>query len=95
MSYSYHKERQEVFTEHGQVMFLRIRDGVKKALAETGALTVETAMDFAGGGSTFTMLACIDRLKELGEIEILQRNGQLSQYNVIVAANPAQEYDDD
>jgi len=88
MGYSYQDERHNVFTESGQKMFLRIRDGVKDALAKTGAITVEKAIAFAGGGSSWTMLACIDRMEELGEIKILNRPDQYGQYRVIVEPNP-------
>lgn len=70
MSYSYETEKPNVFSEDGQEMFLRIRDWLKKSLAETGAARVGEIVRHAGGsGSSFTMLACIDRLVELKEFQ--------------------------
>lgn len=47
--YNYPKMKPEVFTEQGQVMFLRIRDGIQKAFDIAGAVRMEEAMKFAGG----------------------------------------------
>lgn len=73
VSYKYETERPELFTDGGQRMFLRIRDRVKLLLREAGAFTCEKAMNAAGSGSNWTMLACIDRLEELGEIKCVRR----------------------
>ena len=69
MSYDYQAEKPNVFTEDGQKMFLRIRDWLNTALTETGAARVTEIIRHAGSGGSFTMLACIDRLVELKEIQ--------------------------
>lgn len=70
MAYDYEKEKAAVFTEDGQEMFLRIRDWLVEHLAVTGAARVGDIVMHAGGpGDTFAMLACIDRLVELKEIQ--------------------------
>jgi hypothetical protein len=67
MPYNYATERPNIFTEDGQVMFLHIRDNAKRLLTEAGAARCQELM--AGcTGDTWTMLACIDRLVELGEL---------------------------
>jgi hypothetical protein len=73
MAYSYEAEKPELFTEDGQRMFLRVRDRVKQLLRDAGAFTCDKAMAAAGGGSSWTMLACVDRLEELGEIKCVRR----------------------
>lgn len=65
MSYSYAKERASVFTEEGQVMFLQIRDEAKRLLKISGAVQLHYLLKDCCGDS-FTMLACVDRLEELG-----------------------------
>lgn len=67
MSYSYATQRPNVFTEDGQIMFLKIRDQAKALIAKAGAATSEKIMSGCTG-DTWNMLACIDRLVELGEI---------------------------
>jgi len=67
MTYDYQKERAHVFSEAGQVQFLSIRDRIAKLIKYSGATTVEKAIQ-GETGDTFHMLACIDRLVELGEI---------------------------
>lgn len=79
MAYDYATQRPNIFTEDGQVMFLKIRDNAKALIKKAGAATSGRIM---GGvaGDTWNMLACIDRLVELKEIEevpnTLSRAGQ-------------------
>ena len=67
MPYIYALERQRVFTEDGQVTFLKIRDNTARLLKAAGAARVQEAIQNVSGDS-WLMLACIDRLVELGEI---------------------------
>jgi hypothetical protein len=84
--YSYETEKSELFTEGGQVLFLRIRDRVQKLLKEAGAVRMQEIMNGAGGGSTWQMLAAVDRLIELGEIRELTDGNVAGQHRVFVAA---------
>ena len=72
--YEYETEKKAIFTEEGQVMFLKIRDHVQKCLKLSGAISMWKAI--AGcTGSNWEMMACVDRLVELGGIrEIPQTN---------------------
>jgi hypothetical protein len=85
MGYDYQTERPRIFTEDGQVMFLAIRDKVKKALRETGAITIGRAISVTSGDS-WLMLACVDRMAELDEIMIIRRG--FAQHGIIVEVNP-------
>jgi hypothetical protein len=67
MGYKYEEHRPRVFTEEGQVMFLKIRDNAKHLLSLAGAVQSGKLMSGVSGDS-WTMLACIDRLVELGEL---------------------------
>lgn len=86
--YNYNDEKKELFTDEGQRMFLRIRDNAKRLLKDAGAARMEEMISHSGGGSSWTMLACVDRLVELGEIrEINQGKDVSGQYRIFVAMN--------
>lgn len=67
MPYDYAESRPHVFTESGQVMFLQIRDNAKHLIQEAGAARMQEIISGCAGDS-WAMLACVDRLVELGEI---------------------------
>lgn len=67
MSYNYKTERPYIFTEEGQRMFLDIRDKSQQLIRDAGAFRMQEVM-LGLSGSTWAMLACIDRLIELKEI---------------------------
>lgn len=81
MSYVYEEQKEELFTDDGQKMFLKIRDKAHRLLKEAGAFRQQEVISDCGGGDSWTMIACVDRLVELGEIVELQRNCW-SQYKV-------------
>ena len=85
MTYEYAMQRPNVFTEDGQVMFLKIRDAAKALIAKSGAATCEKII---GGctGNSWDMLACVDRLVELKEIqEIPNTLSRAGQHRLFVA----------
>ena len=84
MGYSYLTEKAEIFTEDGQVMFLRIRDHARKLLEVSGAVTGGKLLAAGGTGSSWTMMACVDRLCELGELRKVY-DGSWWQHSVYVA----------
>ncbi len=67
MSYDYEKEKQATFTEAGQRLFLSIRDRVKLGLKRDGAIMMAAATEKQSGNS-WEMLACVDRMVEIGEL---------------------------
>ena len=83
--YNYQTERASIFTEEGQVMFLKIRDTVQRHLEEAGAVSMEAAIRDCTG-SSWEMMACVDRLVELGEIREVTEPGKfVSQSRVFVS----------
>jgi hypothetical protein len=74
MGYVYADERSKLFTEDGQVTFLKIRDNVKRLLSSAGAFTSEKAMASVSGDS-WMMLAALDRMVELKEIRKVTADG--------------------
>ena len=65
--YDYQDWRSAVFTEEGQVVFLKVRDNVHRLLKQSGAFK-HTFAYIGISSDNYTMAACIDRLVELGEI---------------------------
>lgn len=83
MSYDYAIQRQNIFTEDGQRLFLQVRDSVKEHIEISGAVRFDKIKVKSGGYNSFDLIACVDRLVELGEIVELPRLGYLwQQYKV-------------
>ena len=74
MPYNYQEKKPYVFTEDGQVQFLSIRDRVFGKIKYAGAVSMERAIS-GESGSTWNMMACVDRLVDLGEIVELKTDG--------------------
>ena len=66
--YKYEERRKNIFTEEGQEMFLKIRDKARDLLNRAGAFKMGNVIEGCTG-DTRDMLACVDRLVELGEIK--------------------------
>lgn len=82
--YNYETEKPRLFTESGQVMFLKVRDNVKELLHKAGAVRAQEAWTQVCGDS-WIMLACLDRLVELKEIREISSDGVPGQHRVFVA----------
>lgn len=82
--YRYSEVRNTLFTEEGLVMFTKVRDFVHKALAVSGAVRMQECMNAAGGGEAWMMLACVDRLVEMGELREVLQVGVCGQHRVFV-----------
>lgn len=84
MSYDYERMRPTVFTEDGQVKFLKIRDTAKELLKNSGAVTSGKLMGCVTG-DTWVMMACIDRLVELKElIEVPNPHSPWGQHRIFI-----------
>lgn len=81
--YEYKVEREKIFTDGGQRLFLSIRDRVKKLLTEAGAVRMQEAIS-GHAGDSWELMACIDRLVELGEIREIQQEHCAGQHRVFV-----------
>lgn len=66
--YDYQTIRPFVFSEEGQVTFLKVRDRAKALMLSRGMATTEEIISGCGGGDTWQQVACVDRLVELGEL---------------------------
>jgi len=85
-SYEYSKNKQRLFSDEGQRMFLKVRDFVQDALKRAGAIRMQEAIGAAGGGDSWTMLACVDRMVELGELREITTGNVAGQHRVFVSA---------
>lgn len=81
--YSYEQERGALFTHEGQLMLLSIRDNVFRLCDEAGAVRMDKAIANEVG-SSWMMLACVDRLVEIGELMELTGPGTPGQHRVFV-----------
>lgn len=81
--YNYQEQRPFVFTEECQKTFLKIRDRVDALSKVAGALTMSFAMG-AATGDTWHLLACVDRLVELGEIREIPQSNVSGQNRIFV-----------
>lgn len=83
--YRYENEKPKLFTEDGQIDFLKIRDTANSLLDVAGAFKLFSACKNVSGDSWF-MMACVDRLVELGEIREITQNNVAGQDRVFVRA---------
>jgi len=84
--YSYKEVKQRLFSDEGQRMFLKVRDFVQSALKTAGAVRMQEAMGAAGGGDSWTMVACVDRMVELDELREVTTGNVAGQHRVFVSA---------
>lgn len=84
--YAYQTERPKLFTEDGQVLFLKIRDRAQQLLREAGAFRAQECWKEIGVGDSWMFIACLDRLVELREIRELPDVKAPSQHRVFVSA---------
>lgn len=76
--YNYEEQKQTLFTDKGQRLFIGIRDSVKQKIKLSGAVTLGCAMKLpagTGAADSWEMMACIDRMVELEELREIQTNG--------------------
>jgi hypothetical protein len=81
--YKYEEWRDWVFTDEGQKMLLRIRDKADRLIEVAGAFTVQQCITGLSG-SSWNMLACLDRLVELKELHYLAAEFDCTQTRVLV-----------
>ena len=79
MSYSYETQKERLFTDQGQRMFLEVRDRAHRLLKTAGAFRLLEAIAGTSGDS-WLMIACVDRMLELGEIRELTGSDVWGQY---------------
>jgi hypothetical protein len=81
MAYDYQTEREKLFTDDGQRMFLKVRDTANRLLASAGAVRMDKLVAEMTGDS-WTMLACADRMLELSEMVEVSPPDSAGQYRI-------------
>jgi hypothetical protein len=84
MPYVYEEQKAAIFTEQGQRMFLAIRDNVRRLLKQAGAVRMQEAIRTVTG-DVWEMIACVDRMEELGEIRKIPQSNVPGQHEVYVS----------
>lgn len=82
--YNYKREREKLFTDEGQRIFIQIRDHAHDLIETAGAFSMARATGKCAGGDSWMLLACVDRLVELGEIVEVPRADVPGQLRVFV-----------
>lgn len=82
--YNYEDEKKNIFSEKGQIMFLDIFENAKILINKSGAARLQEIIKVQSGDS-WTMLACVDRLVELGKLREIPQDSCPAQYRVFVA----------
>lgn len=77
MGYEYEKERPSVFTDEGQRKFLKIRDRAFSLCKTAGVARMEEIISGSLGDS-WQLLACVDRLVEIGDLREIQQVGYVA-----------------
>lgn len=81
--YNYQTERPTLFTEEGQIVFLKIRDKAHELLKKSGAFKLSNVIT----GDTWLAMVCVDRLVELAEIREVTNATICGQDRVFVAVS--------
>lgn len=77
MAYEYANERNYVFTEEGQRQFLKIRDRAFSLCKTAGVARMEEIISGSYGDS-WQLLACVDRLVEIGDLHEIRQVGYVA-----------------
>lgn len=88
--YKYEEQRASVFEEENQLLFLKIRDQIFDKLKSSGSITMGAAIALPrgiGAAESWTIMACVDRLCELGEIKEILTNG-MGQDRIFIKTEP-------
>jgi hypothetical protein len=85
MSYNYQTERPFIFTEEGQVIFLKVRDKTQQLLKVAGAARSQEMIAGCTGNS-WQIMACVDRLVELKEIREVSPPNVWGQHRIFINA---------
>ncbi len=89
--YVYAEQRDSLFSEKGQVVFMRVRDRVKELLASGRASRMDALLEASWETHVedWTILACLDRLVELEEIRECKYEECAGQHRVFMSARMA------
>jgi hypothetical protein len=76
--------KKEIFTEECQKMLLSIIDFVFKCFDIAGCVRMFEIIRSCKGGDAWKIMACVDRLVELGEIQEVQQKYSACQSRIFI-----------
>lgn len=85
MSYDYTIQRLEVITDEAQKSWLPFRDRVLKLVKEAGAVRMHEITKFAPCVNSWTQLAYVDRMVEVGDLREIHYGEVAGQHRIFVA----------
>jgi hypothetical protein len=83
VTYNYQDQRPCMFTDDGQRMLLKIRDNANRLCKTAGVVRMDKIM-LGVSGDTWGMLACADRLIELGDLREIDYGQCAAQHRIFV-----------
>ncbi len=84
MGYNYQEQKNKwLFTDDGQRQFLVVRDRIKVLIETAGAFMMDNVLDLHLGD--WNLMACVDRMVELGEIVEIDRPDCFQQHRIFAA----------
>jgi hypothetical protein len=87
MSYRYEDQRPYVLTDGGQRVLLTMRDKAERCIKLGGAVRSLELMSVGGGGDTWQLMACVDRLVELNYLQEITDDKVAGQHRVFTAGS--------
>jgi hypothetical protein len=85
MSYNYELEKQQIFTDKGQIEFIKVRDSAMRLLDQAGAFMMFFPFKNIGvNGDSWKMMAYIDRMVEIGDIKEVTSMEYTGQHRVFI-----------
>lgn len=84
--YNYEKQKERLFTDEGQRLFVAFRDHVLTLLKKSGAVRMQEISLPPGIGAAdgWDLIACADRMVELGDMRELTGPNVAGQHRVFV-----------
>lgn len=86
MAYDYHTEKAKLFTRDGRVMFERIREKVEWLIKVSGAARMSEIIE-GERGTDNELMACVDRLTQVGVLKEVTDEQTLNYHRVFVPAD--------
>lgn len=89
--YHYAEQKDTLFNEKGQVLFMKVRDRVKELLSQGKAFRMDSLLQHSWGtvADDWTLLACVDRMVELQELTECRYGECAGQHRVFMANRQA------
>lgn len=84
--YNYEQEKEFIFTDEGQRLFIQARDRVQNLLEQAGAFTMSKPLEGLHCPDSWRKRALIDRMVEIGDIQEITGIKVAGQHRVFVSA---------